>query len=138
MARTQRLQWIDIALLSPGHPLPRTVLNSRSGHLIRASFSLSSVQRGPTYISASPCRNSMNETLANTDRSCMESVPLRGSGWVRSFSPAIVVTGFAPTRCRAVVLTPCHCDAIFVTPLKQVGHLLRIGDLVTVSLNSQT
>src|SRR6185503_10378547 len=42
----------------------------------------------------------------------MESVPPRGSGWVRSVSFA-GDSSSAPTRYRAVVLTPCHCDRCF-------------------------
>jgi hypothetical protein len=38
----------------------------------------------------------------------MESVPPRGSGWVRSLLRYSIMTSFALTRYREVVLTPSH------------------------------
>ena len=49
-------------------------------------------------------------TVVDAIRSGKQSVPLRGSGWVRSPVPRITntVLRFAPTRYREVVLTASH------------------------------
>src|SRR6185503_6830226 len=54
------------------------------------------------------CRDFFEQQLQWGGAGVMESVPPRGSGWVRSLVPVLRGIADAPTRYREV-LTSCHC-----------------------------